>query len=355
VDIGIIGAGVNGLCCAWDLAQRGHTVTLYERDRLMSATGRASSKLLHGGLRYLENFEIRLVREALPERDEWIKRTPELAKPLRLVIPVYKRARRHRWLIKAGLFLYYQFRGKLELPKTQWLRADEIKEKDPRLNPDDLLGGFEFSDGQMDDYALGLWVADQAKAVGINIMEETEVQRISNQGELTFGGRCIHHDKLINVTGPWVVDLLERSDLRCPYKLDLARGSHLIINHPVPKAYLLEVPNDRRIFFVLPWQGKMLVGTTEVRQSLNDPVLCSPDEEAYPIRAFEHYFPGRQPAIDTTFAGVRPLLHSANDPSNAIPEYAIHHDGRLTTILGGKWTTALALARKITQTIRATH
>lgn len=111
VRIGIVGGGINGLCCAWVLAQAGHEVDLYERNTLSSQTSRASSKLLHGGLRYLEQYEFRLVREALKERDAWLQRVPELTSPLRLVLPIYQGSQRHRWLVGAGLFLYDHLAG----------------------------------------------------------------------------------------------------------------------------------------------------------------------------------------------------------------------------------------------------
>jgi glycerol-3-phosphate dehydrogenase len=171
VDIGIVGGGINGLCCAWSLAKQGHQVHLYERDKLMHATSAASSKLLHGGLRYLENREFRLVREALRERDAWIRRAPHLAKPLRLVMPIYAHSRRPSWMIALGLFLYDHVAGKSLFPKAKRLSKQELIRRDPILKPEGLQGGYEFSDGQMDDRALGMWVAEQAKQAGVDITE----------------------------------------------------------------------------------------------------------------------------------------------------------------------------------------
>ena len=137
-----MGGGINGLCCAWQLAKQNHQVRLYERDQLMYATSRSSSKLLHGGLRYLENREFRLVREALRERDAWIKRVPHLAKPLRLVIPIYQNSRRPSWMVGLGLFLYDHLAGKSDLPRATRLSALEMTRRDPSLNPIGLQGGF---------------------------------------------------------------------------------------------------------------------------------------------------------------------------------------------------------------------
>lgn len=352
MNIGIIGGGINGLCCAWQLAQQGHQVQLYERDTLMSATSRASSKLLHGGLRYLENGEFRLVREALRERDAWIKRAPQFAKPLRLVMPFYNQSRRHGWMIGLGLFLYDHLAGISALPKAKRLSAQELIQRDPSLNPEGLQGGYEFSDGQMDDQALGLWVAEQARQAGVCIAENTEIKSLTQDGQVTMAsGNTRQHDRLVNVAGPWAQRLLQQSRLKSPYQLDLVRGSHLILDLPCTQAYLLEAPNERRIFFVLPWHGKTLVGTTEVRQSLDDQIACSEEESAYLLNAWAHYFRNTKPRICASFAGLRPLLRSAQDPSRATREYAIHRTGNLVTALGGKWTTALALANKVNHVI----
>jgi glycerol-3-phosphate dehydrogenase len=352
MDIGIIGGGINGLCCAWQLAKQGHKVQLYERDSLMNATSRASSKLLHGGLRYLENREFRLVREALRERDAWIKRAPLLARPLRLVMPIYQHSRRPGWMIALGLFLYDHLAGKSQLPKAKHLSAQELIRRDPHVKRRGLQGGYEFSDGQMDDATLGLWVAEQAKQAGVNIAEQTEVIALSQDGQITTASGATNvHDRVINVAGPWAQRLLQTSAIYSPFQLDLVRGSHLILEKPCQQAYLLEAPNDRRIFFVLPWQSNTLVGTTEVRQRLNEPIVCSPEEKRYLLTAWSHYFPGVQPKVIGTFAGIRPLLRSSEDPSKATREYVIHRTGKLVTVLGGKWTTAMALADKVSHAI----
>lgn len=351
MNIGIVGGGINGLCCALLLAGKGHKVCLYERNTLLAATSSASSKLLHGGLRYLENREFRLVREALRERDAWIRRVPELAWPVRLVLPIYRQARRPEWMIAAGLFLYDHLAGKSMLPKARKLSAQQIIRRDPSLSQEGLLGGYEFSDAQMNDHELGLWVAEQARTVGVCISENTGIQVVDTEGSLTTtDGRTITHDRVINVAGPWAEQLLHQSGIETPYRLDHIRGSHLVLDASSAQPYLLEVPRLRRIFFVLPWQGKTLVGTTEARQSLSEPIICTVEEQEYLIAAYRHYFPHTEPKVDYSFAGTRPLLRSAREPGRATREYAIHRTGRLISVFGGKWTTAMALAEKVSQT-----
>lgn len=354
MDIGIVGGGINGLCCAWLLQQQGHAVCLYERHELMAATSSRSSKLLHGGLRYLENLEFRLVREALRESDAWLRRAPELARPLRLLIPIYQASRRPRWLVCAGLFLYERMAGQSALPASRWCPTDEMLAGDPDLRADGLLGGYAFFDGQMDDRRLGLWVARQALDAGAVLQEGCEVRSVDGSGNIRFAdGTSRRHDRLINVCGPWAEQLLGQSGISSPYQLDLVRGSHLVLDRPCPQAYLLEVPGEARVAFVLPWQGRTLVGTTEVRQSLDAPVVCEDDERTYLMRFFRHYFPHRDDSgcVVETFAGVRPLLRSARDPNQATREYAVHREGALISVFGGKWTTACALARRVSETL----
>lgn len=353
MDVGIVGGGINGLCCAWQLAKQGHEVSLYERSTLMSATSGASSKLLHGGLRYLENREFRLVREALRERDAWIKRAPHLATPLRLVMPIYRTSRRPAWRVALGLFLYDHLAGKSLLPKARRLSARELVQREPALRTSGLLGGYEFSDGQMDDRALGLWVADQARHAGVEIRENTEVLALGRDGEVsTAAGLTRRHDRLVNVAGPWAKRLMQESGVQTPYELDLVRGSHLVLRQPCEQAFLLEAPRDGRVFFVLPWKGDCLLGTTEVRQSLDEPIACSQAEEDYLLEAWAHYFPDQRPQVVNRFSGLRPLIKTgARDPSRASREYLIHRVDRIVTVLGGKWTTAPALAERVSRAI----
>ena len=350
--IGIVGGGINGVVTAWQLALDGHEVDLFERDTLMSATSRSSSKLLHGGLRYLENGEFGLVQEALKERDEWLKRAPDLTRSLRLLLPIYSNAKRSAWKVRIGLGLYDLLAGSSTLPKSRKLSKAEVLEREPSLKPEGLRGGFLFSDGQMDDEALGLWVADQARRQGVSFHERTEIQALDPTGSVFISnGEARQFDHVFNIAGPWAEQLLNKSNIESPYTLDLVRGSHLILERKCQQPCLLEFPDENRVFFVLPWHGKTLVGTTEVRQSLSDPIHCSDDERQYLLRAFQHYFPQESVEVVETFAGVRPLIYGAKDPGKATREYAIFSNQKLTTVFGGKWTTATALAKKLVKTL----
>jgi glycerol-3-phosphate dehydrogenase len=250
-------------------------------------------------------------------------------------------------MVGLGLFGYDHIAGRTDLSRATWHSAEELLHRDPWLAPDGLLGGYGFSDGQMDDLALGVWVADQAKALGVEIHEGREVTAIRPDGAVIIDGVVHSYDRVINAAGPWATQLLEKSGLPSPYQLDLVRGSHLVLADPTEHAYLVEVPGERRIAFILPWKGRTLVGTTEVRQTIEDPIRCDVSEVAYLSAVYRHYFPNAPLSVAETFAGVRPLLRSSEDPSRATREYALHRDGRLITIFGGKWTTAMALAAKV--------
>jgi glycerol-3-phosphate dehydrogenase len=349
LDIAIVGGGINGLCCAWTLAEHGHKVTLFERGKLMAHTSSASTKLLHGGLRYLENFHFRLVREALRERAWWLANVPELTQPVELFLPVSSTSPRPAWLLGLGLWLYDRLAGSAKIQPFRYLDHTELKAQTPEIRHADLSGGFRFFDGQMDDYALGLWVADRARESGARLVEHAEVSRVSTDGRLSHNGETSPFDRIFNVAGPWAETLLRESGVTSRYRLQLVRGSHILFEEPIDRGYFLQVPGEKRIFFVLPYKGRTLVGTTEEPHSLETPIRCSEQEAEYLVGAYNVYFRERESVSDIrdSFAGVRPLIRSAANPSRLSREYAIERRGKLITVFGGKWTTSRALAHRV--------
>jgi glycerol-3-phosphate dehydrogenase len=254
-------------------------------------------------------------------------------------------------MVALGLFAYDRIAGRTDLPKATWLTAAQLMDRDPSLRSQALIGGYEFSDAQMDDHALGLWVAEQARSRGVTILEGTQVNAVTGTGEVTVNGVTLSYDRIINAAGPWAVELLRQSGLHSPFHLEAVRGSHLMLANPCAQPYLLEVPGERRIFFVLPWKGATLIGTTEVRQSLDGPIACSDAERSYLLAVYRHYFPAQHPVVTEGFAGLRPLIHSSDDPNRMTREYAIHREGQLVSILGGKWTTSDSLARFVARSL----
>jgi glycerol-3-phosphate dehydrogenase len=350
MKIAVIGGGINGIMTAWELCKHHHDVTLFEKNTLMSQTSSASSKLLHGGLRYLENFEFRLVKEALRERQWWINQSPDLARPLEIFIPVYKRSRRPAWLYKVGLYLYDLFSGRHNIGKHQNHSKASMQELCHGLKMNGLVKGFSYYDGQMDDYQLGLWAADQVKQYkNFTAIEETTIDRVDVNGEVVYNGNKEQFDKVINVAGPWAYQLLKDSDIDSDYELDLVRGSHIVVNRKLDHGYFLEAPGERRIFFVLPYKGQTLIGTTEVRQKISDEIKPTQLEILNLISAYNHYFVEQITEQDVvkSFAGVRPLVKSSNDANKATREYDIQINKNLISVFGGKWTTARQLSKKV--------
>jgi len=343
--VAVVGGGINGVMCAASLGRAGHDVMLLERSTLMSATSSASTKLLHGGLRYLEHGAFRLVREALHERKWWLDQAPGLCHPLQLLLPVWKGQGRSRHLIRAGLWMYDRLAGSARLQPHRWLDRSQALAVLPGLRPKGLVGAFSFWDGQMDDRALGLWAAERARGFGVTIRERSLVERVTLDGVLEGPDLRERFDRVVNCAGPWAEELLRRSGLVPRHTLDLVRGSHLVVRRTIATGVLAQVPGGSRIAFLLPWKGSMLVGTTEVRQGLGDPIACSADEAQY-LRQFHDAVmvePLREEDVTSTFAGVRPLIRSAEDPGRATREYALERHGAVLTVFGGKWTTARAL------------
>ncbi|MEH8017330.1 glycerol-3-phosphate dehydrogenase/oxidase [Rheinheimera muenzenbergensis] len=352
MKIAVIGGGINGVSSAWQLALAGHDVSLFERDNLMQATSSASSKLLHGGLRYLEQGEFRLVREALQERRWWLKKAPQLTRRLPILYPLYADSRRARWQLKIGLWLYDTFAGRKGIGRHRWLTAQQALRCSPQLKAEGLSGAYLFFDGQMDDQKLGLWMAQQCRKAGVQLFEHSPVQQVATDGRVLLSNGWQQFDRVVNVAGPWSQQLLQQSGL-AQQPLDLVRGSHLLLPPVGRYGHMLEVPGEARIVFVLPYQGQTLLGTTEVRQQLNEAIKCSNAERDYLLGVYNHYFhPAASVAtVLSDFAGVRPLLGGSASASKASREYQLNWQGRVLTVSGGKWTTARALGRQVSEHI----
>ena len=338
------------MMAAWELAKAGHSVELIEKSSVMSATSSASTKLLHGGMRYLEHGKFSLVRESLRERAWWLEAAPDVTQVIPILFPIFQRSPRSRWTIKLGMVLYDRLTGKFGVGKHRWVSCAELTEVMPNLKSAGVKGAYLFYDGQMDDYALGLWATEQAKSEGGTVLEHTQVDCITADGSVEIQGNQRQYDRVVNVTGPWAVELLKQSGLPYEYDLDLVRGSHLLLDRNIKHGMMLTAQTDGRLFFVLPYKGKTLLGTTEVRQDLSEPVVCSESETDYLITVYNDSFDDSidQSDVLSSFAGLRPLLKSHKNPNRATREYRIEQHEKVISVFGGKWTTARALAKKIT-------
>ncbi|WP_440683164.1 glycerol-3-phosphate dehydrogenase [Cysteiniphilum halobium] len=369
-DVLVIGGGVNGTGVAVDAALRGLTVTLCEAKDFASATSSASSKLVHGGLRYLEQYEFKLVKEALKEREVLLKKAPHIIHPLRFVLPHAKHLR-PVWMIRIGMFLYDFLAGKMSLKKSQKISLVNTLEGQNLI--DDFSVGFVYSDCRIDDARMTMLNAQQAKTHGAKILmpyQCVEVKKVQNNwqaklindkgDEITIVAKAV-----VNAAGPWVAnvihDVLEtnsRSAVR------LIKGSHIV----VPKlyegdhAYILQNA-DGRIVFALPYgfTGEhnnefTLIGTTDVDYQ-GDPrdITISQEETNYLCQLINGYFKSKIAPKDIiwSYAGVRPLYDDhAKNPSKITREYHLELEddhGRLPvlSIFGGKITTYRTLSKHV--------
>ena len=333
MEVAVVGAGIVGACTAWALARQGAEVTLYERKQPMGETSRASSKLLHGGLRYLETGQFRLVGKALHARTDWLELAPHLCHRLEMLLPMYRDKGRSQFTISAGIRIYDVLAMGSGFPRARVLKPSEVLALQPGLSPEGLVGAWAFFDAQMDDYALGNWVIEQFRQLGGELVTDFEVRDLA-----VLDG----FDRIVNATGPWAMQLRETAPGKPSYTLDWVRGSHIVLDRICPAAMLLEVPGSSRIFFVLPYKGRTLIGTTEVRQSGPNNPGPSEDEIRYLLDAHNHYLAPAAMRCDVVeaFSGVRPLLRSADNPSEATREWAFERTGNVLHIYGGKWTTA---------------
>ena len=352
-DLVIIGGGINGTGIARDAAGRGLKVLLCEQNDLASATSSASSKLIHGGLRYLEHYEFRLVKEALKEREVLLANAPHLVKPMRFRLP-HAPHLRPAWMIRAGLFLYDTLAQRKTLPGSRSLRLNGQSPLQPAFTK-----AFEYSDCWSDDARLVVTNALSARELGAEILPQTRCSSArrtdkgwqvelenTNKTSLTVFARA-----LVNASGPWVASFVENNLQTKPeYGIRMIKGSHIVVPalHNDDEAYILQNA-DKRIVFVIPWQGQWsMIGTTDVEYT-GDPgnVIPSTEEEDYLLDIANRHF-NRQTTRDDIvyrFAGVRPLCNDeSNDPSAITRDYTLtvsnlNEKLPLLNVFGGKLTT----------------
>jgi glycerol-3-phosphate dehydrogenase len=360
-DVIIIGGGINGAGAARDAAGRGAKVLLLEKDDLAEGTSSASTKLIHGGLRYLEHYEFSLVREALQERELLWGIAPHIIEPMRFILP-HRKGLRPRWMLRAGLFLYDHIGGRKKWPATK--SVDFARHVAGGPLQDQYRKGFEYSDGWVDDARLVMLNARDVVRHGGRVRTRTEAQRITvddgywqveasdDRGRgFLFKGRSI-----INAAGPSVLEILHRAQASPDHKMRLVRGSHIVVpaifDHPY--AYFFQLP-DGRIFFAIPYQEDFtLIGTTDAdHHGALAEVRASDEEIAYLCEGANLYFKAQisPDAVVWSYSGVRPLIDDGSGkPEAATRGYRLDVDTDkgppLLTIYGGKITSYRHVAEK---------
>ncbi|WP_180089221.1 glycerol-3-phosphate dehydrogenase [Acinetobacter sp. YH12219] len=356
-DMVVIGGGINGVGIACDAAGRGLSVLLCEKDDLASHTSSASSKLIHGGLRYLEHKEFRLVREALAEREVLLKKAPHIIRPMRFIMP-HEPHLRPAWLIRTGLF-FYDYLGKREqLAGSNGIEFD--LENSPLASK--FTRGFEYSDCAVDDARLVVLNAIQAREYGAQILTRTECLNAYSKGGIwqvclknAKGLQNVQAKVLVNAAGPWVADFIKQGlKQESPYGIRLIQGSHIIVPKlfDSDKAFIMQ-NDDHRIVFAIPYLEQFtLIGTTD-REYHADPnrVKISQEEIDYLLDVSNDHFKTQltQTDIISTYSGVRPLCDDESDnPAAVTRDYTLAltdvEGAALLSIFGGKLTTYRKLA-----------
>ena len=359
-DIIIIGGGINGTAIARDAAGRGLKVLLCERDDLASHTSSSSTKLIHGGLRYLEYYEFKLVREALIEREVLLNAAPHIIWPMRFVLP-YDKGLRPAWMLRLGLLLYDSLGGRQKLPGTR--TVDLRKSPHKGVLEGRLTKGFEYSDCWVEDARLVVLNAIDARALSAEIRTRCEVKSLkkirggyevtaeSHGDTLTFSARCV-----VNAAGPWVDQVLGKvKSAENEQSLRLIKGSHIVLPRLFEgdHAYIFQ-NSDNRIIFAIPYErDRTLIGTTDVPYSHEEgPVKISDEEIEYLCGAANEYFEHDIKAGDVswTYSGVRPLYDDRSENASAVTrDYVLDIEelsggAPFLSIYGGKITTSRKLA-----------
>jgi glycerol-3-phosphate dehydrogenase len=368
-DIAVIGGGINGAGIARDAALRGLKVLLLEKNDFGGGTTSWSSRLIHGGLRYLEYAEIPLVFESLHERRRLRELTPHLVEPLSLVIPVYKRSRRGLWMIRLGMIAYDLLSIGKRVPRHRMLSRDALLGEEPGLLAEGLVGGAQYYDAQVNyperlvienvvaAAEAGADVRNYSPVIGINVREGRvrSLQFVDHTSgrELEVSARVV-----INAGGPWVDRVLSTVNREFSTLMGGTKGSHIIVGpfEGAPSsAFYVEAEKDGRPFFIIPWNDQYLIGTTDIRYD-GDPadVTASEAEVDYLLAETNRVFPGAaldRQSIHYVYSGVRPLPRREEGPESAITRKHIilrhRREARgLISIIGGKLTTYRNLAEQ---------
>lgn len=354
--IAIIGGGINGLFCAWKLGDSGHDVHLFEKDTILANTSSSSSKLLHGGIRYLENGQLSLVREALIDRHWWLNNASQFCKPINMIIPVYENSRRSSYTLYAGASMYNLLSYKYAVGPSKWISKEELISKCPEINDSKLKNGVSFYDVQMHEERLGKWVAKQSIDSGVKIFENAKIEHFSKDGSLYFE-KDMAYDLIINAAGPWASYINDQNNIKTKYTLKLVRGSHLFINQKSKNYFLFQEKIGNRIVFIMPYLGDTLIGTTEVEQNINQEIACSNNEEKYLLDIYNSYFKEKISGMDIKkkISGLRPIICKKGknllNLSLSSRESVVEKTNKVITIYGGKWTSAPSLSKKVSSII----
>jgi glycerol-3-phosphate dehydrogenase len=404
-DLIVVGAGINGSGIARDAAMRGLKVLLLDKGDISDGTTQWATRLIHGGLRYLEYYEVPLVRESLRDREILLRIAPHLVKPLGFLVPVYDRSKRPPWMIRLGMIAYDTLSFDKSMSNHKMFSRDETMSREPGLNPDGLEAAAFYYDAQV-EYAERLAVenAVSAKEHGATVITHAKVERLLREGETVSGvefSDTLHEGKkytaraavTVNVAGPWVDEVLGGSEFGFTggnggngdsdggRMIGGTKGSHIVVDPfpgaPKEEALYIEARRDGRPYFIVPWNGRYLIGTTDFRYKGDlDHVSASDDEIDYLIEETNYVIPSANLSRDSvlfTYSGVRPLPYAPEGAESSISRSHVVFDhakgastaggklhksatggervGGLISIIGGKLTTYRNLSRQTTDKV----
>lgn len=357
-DVIVIGGGITGAGVALEAAKHGQKVLLVERQDYAWGTSSRSSKMVHGGLRYMAQGDLKTTRESVQERERLLKEAPGLVSALEYALPHYQRQFPPFWMFYALLWLYDLFAGKRY---RTWVRRSRFLADNPLLKTQGLQGASQFTDAVTDDSRLVLRVLQEAQRWGVECINYVAVSDLVLQDKRVVGvdlvdqrseQRCqVRASVVINATGVWVDEL--RQQVAGAAKIRPARGSHLVIaasRLPVSQSLTLLHPDDQRPVFVYPWEGRTVIGTTDIDHGpvVNQEVAVSEAEMHYLFRLVQHYFPSvvlQEQDVIASFSGVRPLIAGgALNPSKEKRNHSVWQEQGLISVSGGKLTTFRLIA-----------
>ncbi len=362
-DLLVIGGGINGAAIAHLASKAGAAVALIEKNDWASGTSSKSTKLLHGGIRYLENFEFDLVAESLKERFIQWKSAPHLVKPLRFIIPVYEDQGRPLWEMKLGVWLYDLLSAGSSVGGSSVMTTADVVHHVPSLRSHGLTGAVSYYDAQMDDARLCLENVLMARKYGADAANYVEALHLIKQDGRAIGARArvkdsgalvdIMAQKVIVAGGPWTDELRRTDNPSARNALRVTKGVHVLCRgHIGQDAILLQNDKDGRIFFMIPFEGQVLIGTTDTDYHLStDEVSVLPEDVDYLMAQASAYFPDgnfKKEHITASFAGLRPLAFEAKSPSRISRKHQIIKElSGAHYVVGGKYTTYRAIAADV--------
>jgi len=365
-DVIILGAGINGCSIAKELSKTGKSVLVIDKNTIGSGTSSKSSRLIHGGLRYLETFKFKLVREALKDRQLLLEKYPNLVVMKPFYLPMYKFSPRSAFTIWLGLKFYDVLSGKHKHFHSKIISRNEFIKNSPALKQDGLKAVFRYYDAKTDDIKLTKEIASKAVKFGSIIKENcviTSIMRNEHSFQIKTNDSVFLTKELVNATGPWIDEVNDKFHLNSRYRIRKISGIHLVLDKVLAQDLMFMQTSEKRIFFIIPELEKQhtLIGTTEREETeACDNIEVNEQDVLYLIKQLNNYLNPqnkiRMSNVVDKFIGIRPLISHKDNPTDLSREYRLDLDikgsTKLLHIFGGKLTTSPSLAQKANQLLQ---